>query len=245
MDTPRPPGQTMAATDSSERGMSLTQQPTPTPLDPTPKRSRGERLGIALAAVVTLLALAGTGYVLTNDDEAPPRPAPAPSVAAPSAAAPSAQPAPPTANDLAATEAQERYREYLRVEDEVGASAYRNFTPFTTVAVVPELGLRRLAFEKFQAVGARQVGTGELASLVTTSVNLLPQPGAYPEVVLKSCLNVSGIDVIDATGKSLVTSAREPRSNTSVTMLQYEPGTKGAERGGWYVYEIKSIAAPC
>ena len=44
MDTPRPPGQTMAATDSSARGMSLTPQPTPTPRVDTREADRQEPL---------------------------------------------------------------------------------------------------------------------------------------------------------------------------------------------------------
>lgn len=245
MDTAGPPEQTMAATDTSERGMSLTQQPTPTTADPNPKRGRGERLGIALAAIVTALALAGTVYVLTNDDNTPAAPQAGPSAPPPSAAAPSAQPAPPTAEDLAATAAQERYREYLRVRDEVGQGGFASTAPYDAIAVPPERTDRRIETLNSAKEGLRVIGTLKLTSLTTTSVDLNPGVGSYPTVTLQACVDVSGIDVVDRLGKSVVLPERVKRSKSTVTMNRYEPGTEGAEAGGWYVYEATSKAEPC
>ena len=245
MDTPRPPRQTMAATDSSERGMSLTQQPTPTPLDPKSKRGRGERLGIMVAAVITALCIAGIAFIVTNNDKTPAQPQTGPPAPAPSTAAPSVQPAPPTAADLAAAAAQERYREYLRVRDEVGQSGFTSPIPYDAVAVPPERVDRRIETVNSAQEGLRAIGSLKLASLTTTSVDLAAVPGSYPTVTLQACLDVSGIDVVDRSGKSVVLSERVERSKSTVTMNRYEPGTAGAEAGGWFVYDATSKGEAC
>jgi hypothetical protein len=64
-------------------------------------------------------------------------------------------------------------------------------------------------------------------------------------VVLQACLDVSGVDIIDSTGKSLVTADRLDRSASTVTLHRYEPGTAGAEAGGWYVFETITAGEPC
>jgi hypothetical protein len=64
-------------------------------------------------------------------------------------------------------------------------------------------------------------------------------------VVLQVCLDVSGVDIVDGTGTSIVSPDREDRSKSTVTMYEYEPGTKGAEAGGWFVYEATALNEPC
>jgi hypothetical protein len=246
MDTSRPPGPTMTATDSRENGMSLTQRPADTDLGSRPRRSSAERLAVIVGVVVTMLALAGITILVVGggDDPAPPPPAPA-AVDEPADTEPVQEPA-QTPEDVAAAEAEERYREFLRVGDEVGQDGFASADPFDAVTVLPERAYQETAFRNAQRTpGLRQIGTTQIASLSVTSVDLTPEPGGYPKVVLQACLDVTGVDIVDGTGQSVVLPEREERSKSTVTMYRYEPGTKGAEAGGWFVYEATALNEPC
>lgn len=235
----------MGGTDTREPDMSLTEQATETDAGVRPGRGPGERLVITVSVVVTLLAIVSIAYLaLDSDEPAATPPAPA-AVEEPADIAPVEPPAKQTPEDLAAAEAQERYREFQRVEDAVGQGGYQSSGPFDAVTVAPERVLQETSFRRSQGRGLRQIGTTRIASMSVTSVDLTPEPGGYPGVVLQVCLDVSGVDVVDGSGTSIVSPEREERSKSTVTMYQYEPGTKGAEAGGWYVYEATSKAEPC
>lgn len=225
--------------------MSLAQQPAQTGFDTDPPRGRGERIAVIAGVLVTVLAVAGIAFILINDEDPAPLAAPS-AVATPSADAPSTAPAVQTPEDLAAAAAQERYREFLRVGDEVGQVGFASAAPFDAVTVVPERAYQETALRNAQETpGLRQTGTTQVAALSVTSVDLTAEPGGYPKVVLQACLDVSGVDVIDGSGRSIVTPDREEQSKSTVTMYQYEPGTKGAEAGGWYVYEATALNESC
>lgn len=247
MDTSRPPGPTMTRTDPRENDMSLTQHPPDTDRGSNGStRSRGERLVVIAGIVVTMLALVGIAILVVGvgDDPAPAPPAPV-AVDESADTAPVQEPA-QTPEDLAAAEAEQRYREFLEVRNSVAQGGYQSSAPFDAVAVLPERAYQEAAFRKAQATpGLRQIGATKIASLSVTSVDLTPEPGGYPEVLLQACLDVSGVDIVDGTGSSIVLPEREERSKSTVTMYRYEPGTKGAESGGWFVYEATALNEPC
>lgn len=246
MDTSRPLGPTMTRTDPRENGMSLTQHPADTDLGSGARRSSGERAAVIAGVVVTVLAVVGIAILVIDGGDAPAPPPPAPvAVDEPADTAPVQEPA-QTPEDLAAAEAEERYREFLRVGDEVGQGGFVSADPFDAVTVLPERAYQETALRNAQRTpGLRQIGTTQVASLSVTSVDLTPEPGGYPEVVLQACLDVSGVDIVDGTGSSIVLPEREERSKSTVTMYHYEPGTKGAETGGWFVYEATALNEPC
>ncbi len=246
MDNSRARTSTMRTIDPGERDMSLTQHPTTTDAARQPQRRKAERLAIAAAAVVTILAVAAIALLVTNDGEPAAAPAPVPSVAPSSTPDASPPAAVQTPQDVAAAEAKARYREYLRVSDEIGQNGYTSSAPYDAVTVDPERTNVELAFRTIgRNEGARQIGDVVVASLEVTSVDLEVGPGSYPKVVLEACLDVSDVDVIDSTGKSLVTADRLDRSASTVTLHRYEPGTPGAEAGGWYVFETTAASEPC
>jgi hypothetical protein len=246
MDTSRPPGPTMTRTDSRENGVSLTQHPANTDPGSEPRRSSGERAAVIAGVLVTVLALVGIAILVAGGGDAPAQPPPAPAgVDEPADTEPGQEPA-QTPEDLAAAEAEERYRDFLRVGDDVGQGGFVSADPFDAVAVLPERAHQETAFRNAQRTpGLRQTGTTQIASLSVTSVDLTPEPGGYPKVVLQTCLDVSGVDIVDGTGRSIVLPEREERSKSTVTMYRYEPGTKGAEAGGWFVYEATALNEPC
>ena len=228
--------------------MSLTQDAadTDTGGGSQPRLSGGERLAVIVGTLITVLAVAGIGFLIVGDrDEATPAAPVTVDVDDPTDTAPVDDPA-QTPEDLAAAEAEQRYREFLRVDDEVGRGGYQSSDAYDAVSVAPERAYRETLFRNARQLnGARLVGSKEVASLTVVALDLTPEPGGYPKVVLQACVDVSGIDVLDAEGRSLVSPDRLDRSKSIVTMYRYEPGTKGAEAGGWYVYEATSKAEPC
>jgi hypothetical protein len=246
MGTSRREGPTMGGTDTREPDMSLTEQATQTDARVRPGRRSGERLVIAVSVLLTLFAIVGIAYLVLGSDE-PTAPPPAPAaVEEPAEPDPAEPPVQQTPEDLAAAAAQERYREFLDVRAAVAQGGYKSSAPFDAVTVAPERVFQETAFRNAQETpGLRQIGTTQIASMSVTSVDLTPEPGGYPEVVLQVCLDVSGVDIVDGSGNSIVSQDREDRSKSTVTLYQYEPGTKGAETGGWYVYEATALNEPC
>lgn len=236
----------MGSTDTREPDMSLTEQASQTSAAARPGRGSGERIVIAVSVVVTVLAIAGIAFFVLGGDEPATAPPPAPTAVEEPADTTPAEPVQQTPEDLAAAEAQERYEEFLRVGDDVGQGGFASALPFDAVAVAPERVFQETAFRNARKTpGLRQIGTTQIASMSVTSVDLTPEPGGYPGVVLQVCLDVSGVDILDGSGTSIVSPDREDRSKSTVTMYRYEPGTKGAEAGGWYVYEATALNEPC
>lgn len=230
--------------------MSIDQEPAQTDYERHPRGpGRGERFAVIAGVLVTVLAVAGIGVIVAgSDDEPAVLPSAAPSIAPSVAPEPSAAPVVQTPEDLAAAAAEARYREYLAVDNAIGQGGYTSSAPYDTVTVAPQRLTSETRFRQTKAaagIGGRLLGNTELASLTITSVDLTPEPGGYPKVVLQACVDVSGTDVVDKSGVSVVSAERVDRSKSTVTMYEYEPGTKGAERGGWYVYEATSKAEPC
>jgi hypothetical protein len=139
--------------------------------------------------------------------------------------------------------AEGRYREFLQVVDTIGLAGFRDAAALRTVAVPPERTVQQLAVR--QSNGLRQQGRSRLSSLEVSSVVLNPATGDYPAVVLQACLDVSGVDVVDRSGRSVVTRDRAERSRSTVTMYKYTKGTTGAEAGGWFVYQATARNEPC
>jgi hypothetical protein len=233
MNSPGSPRQTMAATETQERGMSASEQPVHE--NPSLGVRKARRIIVA-ASVVTLLAGAGIVVIVTNGGNSQ-----KPHTAA--SASPSVAVSQPTSEDQAAVAAEARYREFLRVRDDIGHAGYRSASAFDTVAVSPERTVQEISVRK--ARGLREVGTTGVVSIKVLSVDLTPTAGNYPAVVLQACIDVSGVDVLDGHGKSVVSPTRVPRSQSTVTMYQYAKGTKGAAAGGWFVFEATSKAEPC
>ena len=219
--------------------MPLTEHPAHTDQRPPRIRSRGDRLVIGVAGLVTVLAIIGITILVTSGDKA----AIAPPLTA--TTAPSTQPTQQSPEDQAAATAQARYRDFLRVVDAVGIAGFVSDAPLKAVAVPPELVVQQLTVRQSKPQGRRQNGYTRLTSLSVSSVDLTPPAGGYPEVVLQACVDVSGVDVTDRTGKSVVTAGRAPRSKSTVTMYAYKKGIVGAEAGGWYVYQATAKNEPC
>jgi hypothetical protein len=242
----RTPSRTMTATDHGEHGepgMSLTQQPVDAD-GRRPRRGRGERLAVLIGAVVTVLAAIGVVFLVTGDSDQQPAPAP-PAPAARTSTQPSSDAAPQTPADIAAAEAQQRYREFVRVQDLVAQGGFANPELYETVAIDPER--TQLILEARQFAGARVTGDTQVASLTVESVQLPSEPAEHPSVRLVACLDVTQVQAVDANDTSLVSPDRPDRIASRVLLQQFEPGdfAEDPERSGWYVAEVEQRGEPC
>jgi hypothetical protein len=233
MDPAAPAATTMGATDTWEQQMPGT--------DAHRGRNRAFVAGCLIAAVaaaaVSVALLTGgddTPQVATTTPPAPvtSSPAPTPTVSTP-----------PTTEDVAAEAAEARYLEYLRVVRQVAEGGYTDLAAYDAVAIDPHTGV--LLQSAAQTVGLRSTGDAEVVSLTVQSVELDP-PGQYPSVGLLACLDVSQVDVLDATGKSVITPDRVERFRSEVVVQNIPPGafTDGREPG-WYVAEVEQRGEPC
>lgn len=245
MDASRPAGPTITASDSRENGMSVTQHPADTDLGSRLRRTGGERLAIVVGVVMTMLALAGIAFLLLGDDNGEQPGPPSQTPAAQASTEPTLEPAPQTPADIAAAEAQERYRTFIRVKDEVAQAGYATPERYETVAINPERA--QLIIEARDFAGAQVTGDTAIASLIVESVQLPADAAEYPEVRLLACLDVSEVQAVDANGTSLVSPDRLDRIASRVLLQKFAPGdfAQDPDRSGWFVVEVEQRGEPC
>ncbi|WP_210509169.1 hypothetical protein [Naasia sp. SYSU D00057] len=176
----------------------------------------GHRLGIAVA-IAGALALAGC--------------AGEPSTPSMTSAAPTS---PPTriydSEAEAARAAEAAYLAYQRVADEVGWDGGLEAERYETVATGTALeeGLR--SGQQYRENKARAVGETVVTQVTLQSVDLSDPTGA---VTVYACVDVSGVDVVDESGQSLVKPDRPPRVLFEVVTRQSDGWLKVAERSIW------------
>jgi hypothetical protein len=103
--------------------------------------------------------------------------------------------------------AEDAYREYLAVSDAIlhdgGADADR----LDRVAVGAALGVEKRGFEEFERAGLKSTGSTVLTGLTLQTYER--DLGDGTDIVrVYVCTDVSGVDVIDSFGKSVVSSNR-------------------------------------
>ena len=155
----------------------------------------------------------------------------------------SQEPAAQTPADTAAAEATARYGEFIQVQDLVSQSGYDNLDAYATVAVAPEY--TQLILEARRFADLRSTGETQIVSVAVGSVVLPDAPDVRPKVTLRACLDVSQVDVLDSSGTSVVAPDRPDRAAQTVLLEKFEPGTEGAEAGGWFVAEVDKRGEPC
>jgi hypothetical protein len=198
---------------------------------------RRERLTVIAGVLVTVLAIAGIGVIVAGEDEQPAvLPSAVPSVAP--SVAPSAAPAVQTPQDLLAAEAKAAYVNFVRVDDEIGQGGYDDPARYAEVAITPERD--QLIKEARQFDDVRQIGNTSVVSMTVQDV-VVGDGAIRPKVKLLVCRDVSGVDGVGADGRSVVPADRQVRNAAEVLLERFEPGTKGAERGGFYVAEVKQL----
>ena len=237
MDPTRPTAPTLDATDTREHQMTSTDE----------ARDRGRSRALAIGCLVAAVAATVGGVVLLTGGGG--QPAAAPTV--PPAPVTSGPPDAPTVSvplkpaDIAAAEAKAKYFEFLKVRSSVAGAGYANLKLYDSVAISPARSL--LTAEGRRLAGRRVTGNTKVASLSVVAVKLPANPKVYASVRLLACLDVSGTDVVDANGKSLLTSGRLNRIKSNVLMRKIPAAafTDGSGRQGWYVAELDQPGESC
>lgn len=182
------------------------------------------RRAAQVALGVLALALAGcTGGGAT--------PTATPTATSPSAvsSAPGPSVSVPTTSpeDEAAAKAEEVLRAYFRAQTQCLADPPNTpITCFDGVAITTELTTSRNSLSSAQALQTRTSGSIEVVSVDRESVDLTNRvtetPPTVPEVVFSVCVDVSGYNVVDKDGKSVVPADRLPRSRLEMHVANYK-----------------------
>ena len=204
-----------------------------------------ERLGFkswATGALV-LAAVTACGHGGT-DPSADPTPSPT-QTSSPAPVATSSAPASPT--ELAAAQATQKVRDYYAMLDRLGQHPQSSLKPLHGVAISTELAAARNFLLGQHQRGERQIGSLNLLAVTVQSVNLDdsdPVDGHVPTVVIDVCHDVSGTDVVDKSGKSVVLTTRPVRAWTRWTVANYQ--FKKHPSDGWRVASGKDLTrTPC
>ena len=201
-------------------------------------RGRGHAY-IAGCLVAAVVAAVGGVVLLTGGDDKP-NTAPSPPRAQ-TTSSPTPVPVvrtPPKPADVAAAAAKATYIDYLRVDDQVAQGGFKNLKPYDAVAISPER--TELVVVARRSAGERRVGANKIYSLGVQKVSLAGDTKIYSKVELLACLDVTGTDVVNAQGRSLVSPKRLPRVKVNVVVQQIQAAafTGSGRKAGWYVSNV-------
>ena len=117
-----------------------------------------------------------------------------------------------------------------------------SITCFDQVAITTELTNRRNALASAQAMQTRASGPINLVSVARTRVDLTNKvtetPPTVPTVEFRVCTDVSGFNIIDKDGKSIVPPDRKPHVLVDASVLNYKYPDPAQWRVG-YVVPVK------
>ena len=154
---------------------------------------------------------------------------------------------PSSESELAAADAESLVGEYYSVLDAVGADPSADLERLATVAISKDLDVRRNQYARWRRDGWIQKGATELPKVQVQSVNLDnsdPATGRVPTVQVDVCFDVSDVDVLDASGASIVTAERPDTGWIRHTVSNYSWDTDPT--GGWRVSTSVDLErAPC
>lgn len=200
------------------------------------------RLGLISWATgtVMLAAVAACG----GSDTDPPATA-EPSSMSPSSPTTSSSPSSPS--DAATADATEAVRSYFTVVDQLRSDPAAGLKKLKSVATSAQLNAVETLIGRQRDEGQRQTGTTAINELQVQSVNLDnsdPKAGKVPTVVIDVCWDVSKVDVLDKSGKSIVSPDRPDTGWTRYTVANYHYAADPT--GGWRVATGQDLKqTPC
>lgn len=200
------------------------------------------RLGLISLATSTLLL---AGVSACNDIAENPSASPTASPSSPDTKSPSQSPS--SDSQDASTAAETVVRRYFTVLDGLRQDPAKPLRQLSAVATSTQLAAQKrlLTTERDQAL--HQVGTTRVADLTVQSVSLDnsdPSAGKVPTVTVDVCWDVGGADLIDGSGKSVVSSDREPTGWTRYTVANYHWSENPS--GGWRIATSQDLKqTPC
>ena len=180
--------------------------------------------GSALVATAAMLLVAATACADDGNDPA------APGNTAPSTPAPTTTSStPPSESEIASEAASAMVRQYFTTVGEVRQDPKRPASDLDAVASSTQLLAQKNLLKSQRADGLHQTGMTKVVKLNVQSVSLDNPATAIIDV----CWDVSGVDVIDRSGKSVVTPERKDVGWTRFTVTNVN--WKTAPTDGWRV----------
>jgi hypothetical protein len=137
--------------------------------------------------------------------------------------------------------------DYYAIRNQLRRDPTQPLSKLKSVAISTELTTQQTLFKREREQGLHQIGETKVVELEVQSVNLDnsdPQAGKVPTVQIDVCFDVSGVDVLDADGKSVVTPERPDTGwiRYSVANYQWDSDPDGA----WRVASSQDIErTPC
>jgi hypothetical protein len=208
-----------------------------------PARHHATTAAAVSAALLTLL----TGCNSERSQAA----APVVTTATPSPTQPTATPTatetPATPQEKAIIAAEQAVRDYYAVMDRLGSNPAANPAQLRTVAVSTGLidANNEVAFRRSKK--QRQIGRTAVVYMRPTKVDLAFRPNKRPApdipvVELNICYDVSGVNVVDSSGRSVVTAARKDKALAHMGVTNYDwPNPHGWKIG---YMTVKGDACP-
>ena len=153
----------------------------------------------------------------------------------------------PSETEVASKAASKLLRRYFATVDRLRQQPERPIGQLGAVAVSTQLTAQEKLIREQRSNGLRQTGSTNIARLTVQSVNLDntdPQAGQVPTVQIDVCYDVSGVDVLDKDGKSVVTPDRPETGWVRYSVANYQ--WKANPRDGWRVASGTDLErAPC
>ncbi len=196
--------------------------------------------GVLSLATAALLLVAGASCA---DDTDPADPRSNPPASSPS----SSSPTPTSPSEAATAHATETVRDYYAVRNELRRDPTQPLSSLKSVAISTELTTQQTLFNRERKQGLHQTGETKVVELQVQSVNLDnsdPQAGKVPTVQIDVCFDVSGVDVLGADGKSVVTPDRPDTGWIRYSVANYQWASD--PDGAWRVASSQDIErTPC
>jgi hypothetical protein len=153
----------------------------------------------------------------------------APGTSAPSTPAPTSSSTPPSESEIASEAASAMVRQYFETVGLVRQDPKRPASDLDAVASSTQLLAQKNLLKRQRADGLHQTGMTKVVKLSVQSVSLDDPATAVIDV----CWDVSGVDVIDRSGKSVVAPERKDVGWTRFTVTNAK--WKTAPTDGWRV----------
>lgn len=190
--------------------------------------------GATGVATATLLLAVMTSCASDGGDPAASG-SPTPSSPAPTTAT-TATTTPPSDTEIASEAASALLREYFATVDQLRQQPTRPISELGAVAISTQLAAQKKLIQSQRGDGLRQRGSTTIAKLTVQSVNLDntdPKAGKVPTVQIDVCYDVSGVDILDSDGQSVVGPDRPGTGWVRYSVSNYK--WKADPRGGWRV----------
>ncbi|MDI6910433.1 hypothetical protein [Nocardioides sp.] len=197
--------------------------------------------GVLSLATAVLLLVAGTSCA--NDDGDPTDPRSNPPASSPSSSSPTST----SPSESATAAATATVNDYYAIRNQLRRDPTQPLSMLKSVTISTELMTQQTLFKRERKQGLHQTGETKVVELQVQSVNLDnsdPQAGKVPTVQIDVCFDVSGVDVLDADGKSVVTPDRPDTGwiRYSVANYQWDSDPDGA----WRIASSQDIErTPC